>query len=400
MARIALIETYPYEAVAGGDAVYLDAIRCFLTERGHAVDTYVTDVTRGRSNPAVTLRTDAARNHRWRVRNAVRLGPDRFCSLDPRFVGKALRRLPRRRAPKDDSIEVEEAEWLAGELQASPPDLVILAFGACALATRIAALAPTVLALKGFFSDRRIRLGDALPTPFIPAEFFESIAHASVVGFNNRHDLEHYAQLSGRKNAVLVGMGLQPRTVQPSDGPPVLLYVAARTIPNVDSLHWFLQEVWPLVRSAKPETELRIAGSIAAAFPGRDANQVRFLGFVDRLEDEYRRSWTVIAPFVNGSSGVKTKVIEALSFGRPVVTTSIGVDPEYPDAFGEAVIAADDPLNFAAAVLEALHDEETRRTRHGRAVEQFGDHFTPEAAYRNILDLIEPTVDRQRVAAR
>jgi glycosyltransferase involved in cell wall biosynthesis len=397
--RVAIIETYPYEAVWGGDAVYLDAIRCYLTERGHTVDTYVTDLTRGRSNPTVTLKTRACRNHRWHVRNAISLGPNRFCSLDVRMVGKAMRRLPGRRAPKDDGIEEAEAEWVLAGLRDSRPDIAILAFAACGLAERIAATGVKVLALKGFFSNRRIRLGEVMPTPFVAPDVLESLAHATMAGFNNQHDLDLYEQLSARKNGVLVGMGFQPQ-FQPAahDRPPALLYVAARTNPNIESLDWFLERVWPLVHSAEPEIELRVAGSVAGAFAGRLAERVRFLGFVDSLAEEYRGSWSVVAPFVNGSSGVKTKIAEALSYGRPVVTTSIGVDLEQPDQFGGAVTVADDPTSFAATLLEILRNDEARRERHAQAAEKFDRHFASDAAYSAILRLLEQSEDAARQA--
>jgi glycosyltransferase involved in cell wall biosynthesis len=399
VARVALVETYPYEAVWGGDAVYLDAIRCFLTGRGHFVDSYVTDVTRGRSNPAVTLQTQASGNHRWHVRNALALGPNRYCSLDPRLLGKALRRLPGRRAPKDDVIEAVEAEWIVAELQDNRPDLVILAFGACPLAETVAASGVRALALKGFFSNRRIRLGGTLPTPIVSPELLESLAHASTVGFNNRHDLELYSHLTGRKNGVLISIGMPSRIQPPSDAGSGFLYAAARTKPNIESLEWFFEKVWPAVLSVAPEAELRVVGSIGAAFAGRAFPRAHFLGFVNRLEDEYRRCAAVAAPFVNGSSGVKTKIAEALSHGRPVVTTSIGVDLEPSDRFGEAVVVADNAGDFAQAMVHVLQDRRVRSERHELAAEQFRRHFTPEAAYRPILDLLEPSDVRRHVVA-
>src|SRR5262249_33676694 len=82
-----------------------------------------------------------------------------------------------------------------------------------------------------------------------------------------------------------------------------------------------------------------------------------------QVDDEYRRSWAVVAPFINGSSGVKTKIAEALSFGRPVATTSIGVDPGHSDQFGDAVVVADDPHAFAANLLDIMLDEPARHAR-------------------------------------
>lgn len=399
MARIALIEAYPYEAVWGGDAVYLDRIRAFLAGRGHAVDSFVTDMTRGRSNPAVKLRTQAHTNHRWHVRNAVHLGGGRFCSLDPRLIGKALRRLPGRRAEHDHGLDTAEADWVVERLQATQPDLAILAFGACAFAERLRGIDTKVLALKGFFGERRIRLGEQLPTPFVSLDLLDSLAHATRVGFNNLPDLQLYARLSGRSNGVLVGMGFPSRTQPPPNGDPALLFVGARTKPNIESLDWFLKLVWPWVRSELPSAALRIAGSVGTAFAHQEYAGVTFLGFVDSLEEEYRRAAAAIAPLVSGSSGVKTKIVEALSFGRPVITTSLGVDPGDPDQYGAAVIVAEDPQTIASACVRMLADADFRRDRLREAREQFERHFTEQSAYREIINLLEPAEGDLRMAA-
>lgn len=398
MTRIAFVETYPYEAVWGGDAVYLDRIRAYLSDRGHTVDSYVTNVTRGRSNPTVKLRTQASINHRWHVRNAVRLGEGRYCSLDPRLIGKALRRLPRGRAAHDNGLDEVEAEWVCDQLQVTSPDLAILAFGACAFADYIVAGGTRVLALKGFFNDRRIRLGEELPTPFVAPALLNSLGQATRVGFNNRYDLDHYARLSGRDNGMLVGMGFTSRPQPAPGGEPKFLFVAARSKPNFESLDWFLTHVWPEVHAAAPGAALRIVGSVGTEFTARQFPGVTFVGFVDQLDLEYRNAWAAVAPLVSGSSGVKTKIAEALSFGRPVITTSLGVDPGDPGQYGDAVVVADDTELFAAALLRIVEDPAYRRERLDDAATQFERHLSEKSAYRELVELIETPLGERRAA--
>lgn len=399
MARVALIATYPYESVWGGDAVYLDRIRTFLASRGHRVDSYVTNLTRGRSNPTVRLRSGARQNHRWHVRRAVALGNERYLSLDPRLLGRAVRRLPGGRAPAEHHVDEAEARWVVEAMREARPDLAILAFGACAFTRQVRATGTQVLALKGFFSDRTIRIGEQPPMPFVSPDLLDALGHATCTGFNNRYDLNLYHQLSGRGDAVLVGMGF-PRQIQPPpQGGPNLLFVGARTKPNVASLEWFLEQVWPTVRARIPDTTLRVAGSAGTALAGRTTSGVTLLGFVDDLAAEYRNAGAVIAPLVSGTSGVKTKIAEALSFGRPVITTSLGVDPGCPDQYGDAVIVADDPGSFAAAVLHMLDDMAHRRDRLADCVEQFDRHFAEDSAYREITLLLESGMGERRAAA-
>lgn len=389
MSRVALIQTFPYEAVWGGDAVYLDRIRTFLTARGHDVDTYVTDITRGRSSPLLKVPIHASSRHRWHVRNALSFGQGRYCSLDPRLFGKALSRLPGRRAVADHCVADTEGHWVAARLAAARPDLIILAFGACIFAKRLAVLGVPVIALKGFFSDRRIRLGEQTAPPVVGRTLLEQLGHATHVGFNNRHDLDHYEQLSGTRHGVLIGMGFADRLQPPIESSKAILFVAARTKPNVESLEWFLRDVWPHIRRDMPAAELRVAGSVCSAFLNRTCDGVTFVGFVPSLDAEYRGAAMAVAPLVNGSSGIKTKIAEALSFGRPVVTTSLGVDPSDPTQYGDAVAVADQPAAFAAAVVAGLGDGAVRAVRTRAAAEQFHRHLAEDVAYHEILALLD-----------
>ncbi|AMB43860.1 glycosyltransferase family 4 protein [Methylobacterium sp. AMS5] len=102
--------------------------------------------------------------------------------------------------------------------------------------------------------------------------------------------------------------------------------------------------------------ELVIAGEICRSLPGVEGPGVRLLGYLDRLEDFYAQADLVVAPMLMGS-GLKMKVGEALSFGRPVIGTEIGlegfepVEPAHRCRDAEAVKMA---VLAVAADAEAL----------------------------------------------
>ena len=392
MARVAIVESYPYEAVWGGDAVYLDRIRTYLTDQRHSVLSYVTDIARGRTNPLLKLRSKAGARNDWIVRNAIAQGGGRFLAYDTRLLRRALTRMPGRRAPQEFGIGQGEQAWLIAQLERARPDLILLAFGACAFASAVAHIAP-VLAAKGFFSDRRIRLGEPPAAPPVPdSETLRQLQHADCATFNNLQDLQHYRDLTGATNGALLGMSFRPKAQPPADGVPIILFVGVRTKPNIESMQWFIDGIWPLVRKAVPLASLRLVGTIGASFAHRTAERIEIAGFADDLDAEYRRAQIVIAPLVSGSSGVKTKVAEALSYGRPLVTTSLGVDPIQPDQFADAVDVSDDPELYAAALVDLLTNEKLRRAREAQAKIQFERHFSEAAAY-GALDAMLSRVD-------
>ena len=108
--------------------------------------------------------------------------------------------------------------------------------------------------------------------------------------------------------------------------------------------------------------ELVIAGEICRSLPGVEGPGVRLLGYLDRLDEFYAQADLVVAPMLMGS-GLKMKVGEALSFGRPVIGTEIGLEgfePEAPahrcrdaEAVKEVVLAVADDADALAQLTRA-----------------------------------------------
>ncbi len=390
MARIAIVETYPYEAVWGGDAVYLDRMRQFLVQGGHEITTFVTDIARGRSDPRLQLHSRARdRNHRWRVRQAVPTGEQRFLSYAPQLWRNLALRAAGRPPERHGQPSLREGGWLVRQLHAQQPALVILAFGATLFTSRVMNAGFTVAASKGFFSDRRLVLGEPVPPPVAGQAVIDEVADAALVLFNNLTDLDLYRRASGRHNGGLVTMGFAPRNIMAASDAPDLLYVAAETRPNIASLRWFLDGAWPAVRAQVPSARLRVVGTVRRGFEGETLPGVDFLGYADSLDAEYGRAALVIAPFTHGSTGVKTKIAEALSYSRPVVTTSIGVDPADPGQFGEAVAVADTAGAFGEAVIALLGNRGLRTAASEAALAQYERHYAPAAAYAPLIRLLQ-----------
>ncbi|RUP21859.1 glycosyltransferase [Methylobacterium sp.] len=97
---------------------------------------------------------------------------------------------------------------------------------------------------------------------------------------------------------------------------------------------------------------LVIAGEICGSLTGLDLPGVQLAGYVDAVEAFYAGVDAVVAPMLMGS-GLKMKVAEALSLGRPVIGTRIafeGFDTDHPTHRLEGV------ADTVAAVL-SLHDD-------------------------------------------
>lgn len=127
--------------------------------------------------------------------------------------------------------------------------------------------------------------------------------------------------------------------------------------PNQNGVLWFVEHVWPLVKEQHPFVRLLLVGSNPTDEISKLASQdIIVTGFVSDLELEnyYNNSRVVVAPLLFGA-GVKGKVVEAMRFGIPIVTTSIGVQGLTHD---KNIIAIEDRAeDFAERVNELLDDD-------------------------------------------
>ena len=125
--------------------------------------------------------------------------------------------------------------------------------------------------------------------------------------------------------------------------------------PNVEALAWLIDEIVPAVSAQQPNTRYLVAGrNPPEALVRRAPASVEFLGFVESLSVFYKQCAVVVAPLRSGG-GVKIKVAEALCFGKPVVTTSVGIEG-VDVKNGEGVFIADSTSEFVDLVFNLLRD--------------------------------------------
>jgi hypothetical protein len=139
--------------------------------------------------------------------------------------------------------------------------------------------------------------------------------------------------------------------------------------PNVDGLLWFCREVLPALLSVAPDFRLFVTGRPPGSVLQVADDHVVLLGVVDDLYDVYDRVRAAIVPIRIGA-GVKIKFLEALQYGVPVVSTSVGA--EGVDTLGHsAASVTDDPNLFATALADLCGSESTWLDARG-AITRFG----------------------------
>ena len=130
--------------------------------------------------------------------------------------------------------------------------------------------------------------------------------------------------------------------------------------PNVDAAAYFAHDIFPLVRRQVPEATFHIVGKNPSAevraLGRRDG--VVVTGTVPGVKEYLRQVQVFVCPMRLGA-GMKMKIIEAMAVALPVVSTTRGAEG-MDFVAGREFIAADEPEEFAAAVVRLLQDERLR----------------------------------------
>jgi O-antigen biosynthesis protein len=129
-----------------------------------------------------------------------------------------------------------------------------------------------------------------------------------------------------------------------------------RHSPNVDAVKYLTTEIFPAIRAADSGIRLIIAG----ANPTQEVIDLRgdhidVIGSVDDLRDLFDHVRVFVCPLRIGA-GAKGKVLSALSYGIPVVSTSTGVEGAGLEQ-GIHVLVADRVQDFVRSVLRLYNDE-------------------------------------------
>ena len=155
--------------------------------------------------------------------------------------------------------------------------------------------------------------------------------------------------------------------------------------PNWDAVLFLKQFIWPLIRKQLPKAEIHIYG----AYPSKkvfDLNNLKegFLikGRTDSVERVMKKTKVCLAPLRFGA-GIKGKLIDAMQFGVPSVTTDIGAEAMHGEFPWNGSIA-NQPHKFAEAAVE-LYTNEIKWQQAGENGAQILNNFFLKSNHSDLL---------------
>ena len=189
------------------------------------------------------------------------------------------------------------------------------------------------------------------------------------------------------RNITLVPNGVDLQTFQYRAGDPggqKLIFIGAMdSSHNIDAACYFARQVFPLVRSRYPEATLSLVG----ARPVQEVKDLDALpsvtvtGRVPSIVDYIHQSTVGVVPLRVGL-GIKTKTLESMASGIPIVASDRGLEgltvdtPQVPPR----AIRANSPEEYVAGISQLFEDSALRQTLSENARAMIESEYTWEIA--------------------
>lgn len=164
---------------------------------------------------------------------------------------------------------------------------------------------------------------------------------------------------------------------------PSLFYIGALDwFPNQQGVEWFLKNVWDKIYRRFPDLKFYIAGRNSDKWKFLRVNKFPNVEVVGEVEDsrEFIKAKSIMVVPLFAGSGIRVKIIEAMSLGKAVISTSVGAEGiKYKD--GENILIANTVDEFVKKISICVEDKSFCFNLGKRAFELVNDEY-------NIVNLV------------
>jgi glycosyltransferase involved in cell wall biosynthesis len=178
------------------------------------------------------------------------------------------------------------------------------------------------------FTDRNIKFVQA---GFQPDSYFSTSKNEEVKGLNRadiiiaiQKEEEKYFSKVTNKKIVTIGHNVNAVNIlRNKEKPKNILFIGSINLANKYGLENFIKKIFPELLKEFPNLKLFVAGDISHIIENNQS--IIKLEKTIKLENIYNAGDIVINPVCFGT-GLKIKSIEAMAFGKALVTTPHGVE--------------------------------------------------------------------------
>jgi polysaccharide biosynthesis protein PslH len=189
-------------------------------------------------------------------------------------------------------------------------------------------------------------------------------------------------KMKGVLGAVPTGVDCEYYQPSPNPEPHTMAFLGAMDWhANLDAVHFFVQEVYPKIKTRFPDAKFLIIGrnpSASIRTLAENDSSIEVTGTVPDVRPYLSRASTMVLPLRVGG-GTRIKVFEAMAAGLAVVSTHVGAEG-LPVNHNEHIVFADQAGEFVEGVCKVFGDAAFRRQISNNALELVRNQFSWKAA--------------------
>lgn len=156
--------------------------------------------------------------------------------------------------------------------------------------------------------------------------------------------------------------------------------------PNIDAVEYFLKNIFPSIIREVKDVKFYIVGKNPEKILQYRSRNVIVTGFVEDIAEYFAKSKVFVAPLRLGS-GIQNKILEALNYEVPVVTTSI-VNAGVECVDGKHLYVCDNAELFAKRTIELLQNDKLCDTISKAGKDFLKDNYSWQKIYDQLDNVL------------
>ncbi|MBL8155962.1 MAG: glycosyltransferase, partial [Anaerolineae bacterium] len=156
---------------------------------------------------------------------------------------------------------------------------------------------------------------------------------------------------------IAIDVDEQPQIDRQPSGPHIVHIGTMYWPPNIEGITWFLDEIYPRIKARVPDVRCTLIGARPPeSIKAREQTDpsLKVTGYVEDPLPYLRDASMMVVPLKAGG-GMRVKILNALSQGLPMVSTTVGCEG-IAVQHERDILVADSPEDFAEQTIRLLTD--------------------------------------------